>query len=236
MSSTLFRKWRRWVDRIRKEQLSDLLVNQHIFKQLGDCTAPYTGTCKGSNLAKWMQQGYIAFAATAVRRMVEEPGNLKQQSVSLVILLRDIERNIEQNASLFTREWFRQRCVDNMATIPIESIHEHANGGFNKITRSTRAAALSASRVRRDIAAIKRMAYPVRKLVNKVIAHTERDRRKVGRLKYKSLNDAIQVLADTYRLYVLLIEGAWRDPLVPLSGHDVCSDLKKIWPDRKSGT
>lgn len=246
MSRALLGKWRRWLDRILNEQLSDLLVNQHIFKQLGDCTAPYVGMYQSADLAEWMKQGYIAFAATGVRRMLEEPakppkpkpcpncGHMlvkpkPEDSLSLVVLLRDIEQGIGQNAPLFTRSWFRKRYTDkNLPT-------RFADRDFDKITRSKTARALSASRVRRDIEALHRIARPVRRLVNKAVAHTSRDRRKIGRLKYKQLNDAIQALADAYRLYSLLIAGSYPTPLVPFDSYDVTDDFKKLWPEKVAG-
>ena len=124
-NAVLFHKWRKMLERVREEQLGGLLINRHIFRQFARCTAPYTETYRGGNLAVWMEQCYLVFATTAVRRMVEEspdpprkrkcpkcshefaaPSNRSdQQSVSLVILLRDIEKH----AFVFTRTWFRKR-------------------------------------------------------------------------------------------------------------------------------
>ncbi len=55
MNRALFTKWRRWLDRIYTEQLSDLLVNQHILERMGDCIAPYVGTYQSADLAEWMK-------------------------------------------------------------------------------------------------------------------------------------------------------------------------------------
>jgi len=239
MSAALFSKWRRWLDRILNEQLSDLLINQHIFEQLGDCTAPYVKTYQSADLAAWMTQGYVVFAATTVRRMLEEPARpprpvpcphcgeiivkpKPQKSLSLVILLRDIE----QNSSLFTREWFRKRCAKKNMSVSF------ADRDFNKITRNRTAKVLSISRVRRDIDALHRVARPIRRRVNKLIAHTARDRRKVGRAKFTQLNDTIKALTETYQLYSLLIAGTPLSPLVPFEDYDVVADFKKIWPSR----
>lgn len=243
MSSALLRKWQRWLKRIRDEQLSDLLINKHIFKQLCDCTVPYAGTCQSSELAGWMKQCYIAFAATAVRRMLEEPAHppkpkrcpkcdhiivtpKPKKSLSLIALLRDIEQSIEKNPSLFTRSWFRKLYTDE--NLP----NQLADRDFNKITRRKSAKTLSASRVRRDIDALYRIACPVRRLVNKAIAHTSLDRRKVGCPKYKQLNDAIRALTDTYEIYWLLIFETEPIRLMPPGSYNVTDDFNKIWPSR----
>ncbi|MCC6125549.1 MAG: hypothetical protein IT426_11345 [Pirellulales bacterium] len=244
MSNDLFCKWRGWLDRIRKEQLFDLLINQHIFKQLGQCTAAYVGTHQGAKLAEWMKQGYIAFSGTTVRRMLEKPpepakaifcnncGNQinkrtqkPNESISLVILMQDIK----EHASVITREMFKERFKkDPLGTI--------ADREFNKITRSKTAKVLLPEIVDSDIKELEEVAKPVRNLVNKVIAHTERDCSKVGKLNFKQLNDAIDALANAYKRYSILVRGSYPNPLVPLDNFDVLDDLKKIWPERKSGS
>jgi hypothetical protein len=147
-----------------------------------------------------MIEGYVAFAATTVRRMLEEPFKppkpvlcrncgktvikpRPEDSMSLVVLLRDIE----QNASLFKRAWFRKRYTDKKLPVSV------ADREFNTIIRSKTASELSASRVRRYIDALHRVARPVRRLVNKAIAHTSRDRRKIGKPRFRQLDDAIEI-------------------------------------------
>jgi len=71
--ANLFKKWSRWLDCIENDQLRDLLINRHVFHQLRECTTPYVGTHQGAELSEWMVQNYIAFAATAIRRMIEPP-------------------------------------------------------------------------------------------------------------------------------------------------------------------
>jgi hypothetical protein len=70
----LYRKWAGWLRRIENEQLRDLIINRHFFKQLQECTAPHVGTYKGADISEWMVQNYVAFAATAIRRMTEGAG------------------------------------------------------------------------------------------------------------------------------------------------------------------
>ena len=85
----MYKKWSRWLDRILNEQLRDLLINRHIFKQFQGCTATYVGTYQGAELSEWMVQNYIAFATMAIRRMIERPKN-SWKSISLGILLEDL--------------------------------------------------------------------------------------------------------------------------------------------------
>jgi hypothetical protein len=242
MSAHLLRKWGKWLDRILEQQLRGLLINQHIFSQLRQSTPPRVGKRQSENLAEWIVQGYVAFSATAIRRMLEEPvkppkpklcpkcGHIivqpkAQHSLSLVILLRDIEQAIDQDPALFTLSGFTKRYTKR--DLPAH----FAQRDFCQITRSEKARKLSVGRVRRDINALRKVGSPVRRLANKVVAHTSRDRRKIGRTKFKDLEQAVEMLAETYERYQILVGGAWVKPLVPPSAYDVADALKKIWPD-----
>jgi hypothetical protein len=218
--AALFRKWRRWLSRIRSDQLQDLLINRHIFCQLRECTRPYVGTAQGALLADWMRQNYVAFASTAIRRMVEPPQKKpkpRQRSVSLVILLEDMATN----DTVITRRRFRAMYRNPIA-------RQFADRDFDSITRRRAAPYLSASRIRRDIREMKGTCAPVIRLVNKVVAHTEEDRRRIGKLKYGQVDRAIDLLEATFRRYSLLLEGRYTES--PTKDFDVESDLKLIWP------
>ncbi len=245
MSASLFRKWRGWLDRIYSDQLADLLVNQHIFRQLAECTQRYVGTRHSADLAYWMKQGYIAFAATAVRRMLDEPmkplkpvrcekcGHVMKRpkpndSVSLVALLRDLQ----QHAGLFTREWYRKRYLKRTVkeSWQVDKLTTFADRDFGVITGRRGLQSLSADRIKQHIDTLVKVARPVRRLVNKAIAHTDADRRRIGRPKFNQLDAAIEVLASTFERYSLLIRGSCLSPLVDFDAYNVKGDLLKIWP------
>lgn len=216
--TALFNKWSRWLGRIENEQLRDLLINRHIFKQFQECTAPHVGTHQGAELAEWMVQNYIAFAATAIRRMIERPKK-SWKSISLRILLEDMAAN----DTVLTRHRYRSLYKNPVAS-------RFADRDFNTITRSKTASHLSATRIRRDIREIENACAPVERLVNKVVGHTEEDRRKIGKIRYGQIDRAIDLLEATFRRYSLLVNGSVSDPLVPLDDIDVRGDLKRIWP------
>ena len=216
MSTRLFGRWRRMLESVREEQLQDLLINRHIFAQLCEVVAPYVGTCTGGEVEKFVQQGYLAFATTAVRRMVEEPRST-YQSVSFVILLRDLQRH----SSLLTLDRFRAPYEEFCGDDRVVRI-------FHSIARS-KATVISANRSDRDIRTLKRATAPVLRMVNKVIAHTEHDRRRLGKMRYPQLDHAIDRLLETYMRYNLLLNQADGEP-VPLEAIDVRPDWRKIWP------
>lgn len=216
--SNPFKKWSGWLNRIEKEQLVDLLVYRHIFQQLQECTAPHVGTYQGVELVEWMVQNYIAFAATAIRRLMERPKK-SWKSISLRILLEDMAANDEMLTRLRYRSLYK-----NSVALPV------ADRDFDKIARNKKASHVTAARIRRDIKEIEAACAPVERLVNKVVAHTEADRRKVGKIRYGQIDRAINLLEATFQRYSLLIHGSVCNPLVPLDDIDVRADLKKIWP------
>ncbi len=220
MANPLFRKWSRWLCRIERDQLHDLLINRHIFKQLQQCATPYRGSQTGAELSQWMVQNYVAFAATAIRRTIERP-NKKWRSVSLRILLNDMAAN----DTVLTRDRFRRLYGRRIRDL-------FADRDFERICRKKDVKHLSATRIRRDILEIEKVCRPVERLVNKLVAHTEYDRRRIGIIKYRDLDRAIEILETTFRRYWLLVHGRDRTELVSLEEIDVRPDLRMIWPQK----
>lgn len=73
----------------------------------------------------------------------------------------------------------------------VEMATRIAGRDFDSIARKRGATHISSGRIDRDIKRLERVAMPVRRLVNKVVAHTERDRRRIGKLKYGQIDAAI---------------------------------------------
>lgn len=222
MSNARYKKWSHGLERIENEQIRDLLVSRHIFQHLQECLLPHVGTYRGADLSEWMVQNYVAFASTAIRRMIERPRkhpDRKWRSISLVILLEDLAAN----DVVLTRERYC-KLYKNPKT------SGHADSHFNTISRNKKASHVTAARIRRDIKAIEVACAPVERLVNKVVAHTETDRRKVGKVKFGEINNAIEVLEEIFQRYSLLINGRVCRPTVPFDSINVKLDLKKIWP------
>jgi hypothetical protein len=233
----MFRKWKRDLNRIYNDQLLDLLVNVEIFRQFGAATKKHVGSRRGADLAKWMQQGYVAFAGTAIRRLLEHPASSPkpkvcpncgfvpptkkpkpERSVSLVILLRELQ----QNAHLLTRKRF---CSQYKGVAS-----RFAGRDFDSIARRKGATHITADRIERDIQSLERAARPVRRLVNKVIAHTERDRRRIGRPKYKHIDAAVKAILTAFKRYRLLVDQRDFDPSDALQLAHADADFAKIWP------
>jgi hypothetical protein len=218
MSSSLIRKWRRWLDRIYWEQLAPLLISQHIFHQMNECLEPYIGSEQGADLARWMTHNYMANAITSIRRMMERP-RAQWTSISLRILLEDLATN----HGVLTLDRYRRLYRD-------PRVRESADQDFAGIVRNKKADHLSRSRIERDFRALEQLCKPAIRRANKVIAHTERDRRRIGRLRFEQVDAAIDALAETFRRYALLLNGSVSTPLVPFEAYDVRGEFQAIWP------
>ena len=218
VSTPLITKWRRWLHRIENDQLQDLIINRHIFHQFRECIAPHVGRDRGTGLASWMAQNYVAFAATAIRRMVEPP-KAPWKSISLIILLTELAAN----DSLLTRDRFRKMYKNSVD-------RRLADRHFATIAGSKTATHVSAARINRDICALKAATKRIKKLVDKVVAHAEEDRRKVPRLQYGQIDKAVDLLEAIFMRYCLLLNASCPNPLAPLDDFDVVEDLKRIWP------
>jgi hypothetical protein len=62
------------------------------------------------------------------------------------------------------------------------------------------------------------------------VAHTEYDRRKIGKAQDGQIDRALELVIEVFKRYSLLVRGSCPDPLVPLEDYDVTSELKRIWP------
>ncbi len=224
----MFRKWQGWLDRIWRDQLYGLMVNRHIFQQVNSCTKKYAKSHVGADISHFMVDGYVTLASTAIRRMIEPPNpNPKWRCVSLRILLEDLK----SHQQLLTFGRFHRMYIRKMQrAVGLSVAQEQARKDFYRVTRNKKGSCVSASRIDRDIAAITRAARPVKRLVDKVVAHTEEDKRKRGRTKFADLDRAIDVLEETYSRYYLLINRSDWSADALLDDTDVTPDLKKIWP------
>jgi hypothetical protein len=221
--TSLFAKWRRWLHRIENDQLQGLLINRHIFHQFRDCVAPHAGSGRAAELASWMAQNYVAFAATAIRRMVEPP-KPGWKSVSLIILLTELAAN----DTLLTRHQFSGLYKNSVARL-------FADRDFATVTGSKTATSLSATRIKRDIRALKAASTKIKKLVDKVVAHTEEDRRKVPSVRFGQIDRAINLLEAAFKRYRLFLTGIGSNAFLPLHDFDVVEDLRRIWPSPRRG-
>ena len=215
--------WRRKLNRIYEEQLRDLIFGRQVFREAQKIWKPYHGTYQGGDLAQWMIQNYHAFAATAVRRIAEPPKKKppkKQRTLSLLILLEDLA----SDRKLLSREWYTRMYSPGLRK------HGYADRDFSRIAGSESARFMPLRQIQGDIRRVREAARPLKRLVDKVYAHTEEDRRKKGRPRWRHIDNAVDVVAEVYTRYNSLLNAVSYDPLKTDNMVHVIDDLKKIWP------
>jgi hypothetical protein len=230
---TLFNKWNRWLKRIEGE-LIELVVQQAHFHELQAAIAPYMNQVTGAETARWIAQAYAAYACLAIRRLTEPPNKRPppkkgdpRLTVSLAILLEDLALNRSQ----LTRERQRRMYRRHMRALPRRVAVGAADKVFDQVAQSRAHDEVSQSRVNRDIMSLRRAAKRIKRRVDKVYAHIERDRRRIGpALRFAEIDAAIRTLLSIHRRYALLAQGRDTRNIVSADGLTIMSDLKRIWP------
>jgi hypothetical protein len=225
--TAIFKKWKRWRNRLRHEFIN-LLVQQRHFHELRAITEPYIGTDTAWELARSMAQGYAAFAFTAIRRMAESPKANTPKSkeiVSIPTLLKDVQAN----GHLITRTHQRRRYKKAMRHLPeciyvdaADSVHDAVCNGDD---------VLQADSVERDLKLILRTVKRIIKLTDKAYAHIERDRRRIPKnFGFDKADEAIKTLFGILRKYSLCIFGEGI-VLPQIEDFSVAQQLRKVWPN-----
>ena len=207
------------LDTIRKRQLNDLLVHRHIFRQFADATEPYVGSQHGAVLANWIVRNYVAFAATTVRRMLDQ----RRDAHSFIRLLDDVKTNCAE----FSRQRMQQKIVDSFPDAAGQLALEKADEMFDYGIGQPGHQVLTRSMVVGDISSVKQAAKAVTDIANSWITHDSKTPA-VSSLNFGDLNSAIDTLEFVFRRYHALVTG--NQPLLaPLDDYDCTSEFRAIW-------
>ncbi|QDT48914.1 hypothetical protein Pan258_29610 [Symmachiella dynata] len=210
------------LDTIRKRQLDDLLIHRHIFHQFADATQPYVGSQDGAILADWIARNYVAYAATAVRRMLDR----RRDAHSLFRLVQEVRRNCAK----FTRQRMRQKYVDNFPDVASQLALEKADEMFDYAIGRPGQQVLTRRMVEADILKLEQAAQAVTNIANSWITHDNRNPA-ISSLNFGDLNRAIDTLESVFCRYHALVTG--NKPLLPrLDDFDCTKHFQKIWSPR----
>ncbi|MEX2141710.1 MAG: hypothetical protein WD894_20765 [Pirellulales bacterium] len=216
MSATLFRRWNAILTRI--EDLAQLLVSREVFRRAQEAWGRTAANqYLATDLANWMANNYVAYAATAIRRIAEPP-NRRWEVISMAVLLHELAANNQ----LLTRERF-------VAGYKRKIVRERfANRDFDRLIGRAGARLFPRNVINKDIRRLKRAVKPVKSLVDKVIGHTQEKRFRT-KVFYRDLNASIDTIAELFQKYNQLITGS-KPSLEHEHLVDVEDDRRKIWP------
>lgn len=229
----LFRKWADWLNRIDEDQLQDLFINHYGFEQFRGVIKPYEGSHHRANLAAWMTQGQLVFVCTTIRRMTEKQQEVRKKAKNRkedarrIISLRKLLDDLALNARVLTRQRFRQLYSGDIAA-------RFADRDFDRVAGKG-ANGMDKTAIESDIEALETRVQLVKRLTDKIIAHTEQNRAIVGiPPTYGQLNRLIVWLKKLFEKYYFLIMGkAYAPP--PLENYSLNEDLRLLWPPLESG-
>lgn len=227
MSNTAhkLRKWAYWLERIDEDQLQDLLINHHNFEQFRKTIKRHDGSFNRAELAAWITQGQLAFICTAIRRMTEKQqerkGNSKKGDQRRIISLRKLLDDLAEHSDLLTRERFKQLYSHHVGS-------KFADRDFDRIAGKG-VDSLCKTQIEDDIRDMERKVELVKRLTDKVIAHTEQNRSIIGMPPtYGQLNRLVLWLEKLYRKYHLLIKGR-NYSLASIDDYDLTEDFALLF-------
>lgn len=209
------------LDEVYSKQLDKLLIFQHFFKQLTS-SLPLAEQHSGlggdyddqADDLKWfLYDGYIAHNCLAVRKMIDKD----KQSYSL----RRVLEKLKGQVSAVTREAFRRHYADG--GIPADLADRDYGVITNKQPQLTEAI------IEADIGALEKIAEPVKRVVDKAIAHTEKNY--ANDTTHGQIDQAIDVLKATYNRYALLLGSylARDDEIAELNSIEL--PLARVFPN-----
>jgi hypothetical protein len=137
-----------------------------------------------------------------------------------VILLDDIathNKNLTRQSYL---KMYRRRSIQE----------RFGDRDFSRLAGSDAARIVPKQRIRADISAIRRAARPLKRFTDKVVAHTEEDRRRIGRPMWRHIDHTVTLIGDVYKRYYLLLTARSFDPFAVEESIDVAEELSTLWP------
>jgi hypothetical protein len=202
------------LQRIYAEQLEKALIFRQMFSQVNDAWGRTQDRNQAADLGWFLQDGYVAHQCLAVRKMMDP----NPKSVSLLNVLEELKK--PANLTIISRAAFCQKYPIQLQRPDI------AERDFNSITDGD--PELTDTRIDTHISDLNAATTPVKNLVNKVVAHT--NRKPSPTVTFGDLNNAIDALHDMFNRYSLLLDGHPIDDGYISRSFDISDDIAKIWP------
>jgi hypothetical protein len=214
----MYSGWADTLEKIEYRQLGRLLLHQRTYQQLSPAWDRHIGEHRAAELMWFMYDGYIAFAASAMRRMVDRSSD----SISLSNLLTDLKR--PESLALLSRESFLGRFSDHRnlpVYLLVQDLYFSATDGEPDLT---------ADKIDEHLTQITDAVAPVRRLVNKGIAHS--DITAEVATTHAELDMAIATFVSVFDKYSILIRCRSIQTHVEniKVGGDVSEFIQHIWP------
>lgn len=197
----------RWQSDIKviRRKVDTLWLDREAYKEYRTIITGNSHVARGSTFFDLVDRMYVTHMLAAIRTLVDPPAErISRASISLASLLKEIN----DNASLLTREWFVNRSLDR--SVGKDQYKTHWSGRRH----------ISQRRITADLRLLERLCSRIRVTVNKYLAHNSR-RKPPVRLTNREIDATIDGLFRLVSRYnALLLNTASTEP-ASLSSRDV---------------
>jgi len=219
MSMTLEERRRRlkkWLD-IIKENVTEAIINQHIFREVQDIIRRNPELRNTSSaFYQWMASTFVHSSALAVRRQVARD----PKSVSLLGFLTQVR----ECPDLISRDYHRSlysRCAKDLADdLAGRTYDRHVGAGATKLDRNT---------VQQEMDSLHRASMTIHHYANRIVAHYDIRGLSKPVPKFTDLEDCLRVLEKLVLRYLLLLRGASQRTLLPTFTYDWKAVFRIQW-------
>ena len=220
----LRRKWKRWVEVITR-QVINLLVAQHIFKEIGGIIGNNPKIQVGSEFYTWIKDNYVAQIGTTIRRLAEPQKKRKnyKHTISLHILLQ----NIAENPDAITKDYLAKKRYSGC---PKHARSQCAQRDF-AIFAESGATSVSVGKINKDLKILKNKTCRIKTFVTQWIAHWD-SKKSIRRLPtFKEFEETIKLLEQLTIKYRGLITSSHAPTLMPIMP-DWKKPLRYAWIEK----
>ncbi|HZW91577.1 MAG TPA: hypothetical protein VFF64_01270 [Candidatus Eremiobacteraceae bacterium] len=207
-AAKLFSKWQDWIKNDLLRQFQNLIINQHIAAEFEASLKPFVGReVEWGDLVLWMSVNHIANTGSAIRRLNDSA----RDTISLRRLLEDVRKH----AAVVTQE--------NLSTYRGDIGPGESNVNVEEALDS-------------DLRLLSTSGEPIRKFVNKMIAHNADDAHKITLPTSEEFKNAVHSFHTVYRKWALRLAGMNCQPedpnpndLLPMDLPDYRTQFTKMW-------
>ncbi len=187
-----------WVKTIEAE-VGDVLLQHHIFWQVQDIIRnnPHLANAR-SHFFEWMGDVFVASAAAAVRRQVDNDDDS--------VCLRRLLREARDYAHIVTRSFYLSLCVAPDSDVFIKDLNEHAFDEWAGVGGPH----LDPSVVERDLSLMLDTCKTIQHYATKRVAHYDKRGVTPNMMPtFQDLDDAYKVIESLTQKYHLMFTGVW---------------------------
>jgi len=207
----------KWLD-IIKENVTEAVINQHIFWEMQDIIRHNPQLQKTpSAFYQWMGAAFVHSSALAVRREVDRD----PKSVSLVRFLTEVR----DRPDLVSREYHRS-LYDRLGDK--ELADDLARRTYDRHVGAS-ATALDQNTVQQEIDSLQKTSKIIRHYANRAVAHYDTRGLSEPVPSFADLGECLRVLETLVLRYMLLLKGASQSTLLPTFMYDWKAIFRIAW-------